>query len=147
MSLTQDYTGRCEYQVLDLPSGRVNVGVLCLLGEEGLDTVAMLDTGADLCLIPTEMARGLGLETSPDPTIPPKQQHKIVTPGGLVGGRWHNLNVFIPADEGEGLEIDMGCLAAEFWEGPVVLGWQSALRVVAIALDPETQQLFFRKAG
>jgi len=91
------------------------------------------------------MAEDLRLETGVDPDGREDQQC-ILIQGYPSYGRFHRLQISFPADEGEPLVIEMGFLAAEHWDGPLVIGWKAGLEAIAFALDPsqDVERFYFR---
>jgi len=130
VTFTQQYSAWAAY-LADYRAGphRLVVAVECRLGT--LSVFALLDTAAEWCVLPPEMATALGFDLEPDPAFPPYS-----TRYGLLFGRQERIPVTLLPEEGEPLEIDATWFISPDWPGPIVLGWKGCLERLRFALDP-----------
>lgn len=136
MTFSQDYPARASY-LADFRAGphRLVLAVACQLRQ--LPYFALLDTAADWCVLPPEVADELGFELEPDPAVPPYSTRQ-----GLVYGRLERMPVTLLAAEGDPLEVDATWFVSAAWSGPVVLGWKGCLERLRLALDPTPGEEF-----
>lgn len=135
MSLSQDYSGRAEYSSTARFAGdRLFVAVACTVSGLEHRLEAMLDTGAQWCLLPSDLAARLGLDTSADP-----EQPRLHTRLGRLTGRLERLDLYLLADDGEDLRIDATFFITPEWPGPPVIGWVGCLERLRFALDPSRE--------
>ena len=137
MIYRQEYASRASY-LADFRAGphRLVVAIACQLGL--LPLFALLDTAADWCVLPPDLADELGLELEPDPDVPPYSTRQ-----GLLYGRHERLPVTFLSGEGESLEVDATWFISADWSGPAVLGWKGCLERLRFALDPTPGEEWF----
>jgi hypothetical protein len=130
VTFTQRYSARAPY-LADFRAGphRLVIAVACQL--ETLSVFALLDTAADWCVLPPEVATALGFSLEPDPAFPPYS-----TRHGLLAGRQERMPILLLPEEGGSLEIDATWFISPDWPGPIVLGWKGCLERLRFALDP-----------
>jgi hypothetical protein len=112
------------------------VAVACQFGP--LPYFALLDTAADRCVLPPDVADELGFELEPDPDVPPYSTRQ-----GLLYGRFERVPVTLLAAEGNPLEVDATWFISADWPGPAVLGWKGCLERIRFALDPTPGEEWF----
>jgi hypothetical protein len=137
--VNQHYAGRSRYRP-DHPYGphRLLVAVECALGESALPVLALLDTGSEWCVLPGELARALGYDTSPEPLTPPLHARF-----GVLHGRLERIPIAFPAEEGEDLGVSATCFLSDDWPGPAVIGWKGLLERIRFGFDPAEESFFF----
>jgi hypothetical protein len=130
VTFTQAYLARAPY-LADFRGGphRLVLAVACQL--ETLSVFALLDTAADWCVLPPEVATALGFDLEPDPALPPYS-----TRHGLLFGRQERFPLTLLPAEGDPLEVETTWFISPDWPGPIVLGWKGCLERLRIALDP-----------
>lgn len=145
MSFTQTYAGRAHYRTFHRYGlHRLVVAVECRLEGFGSPIVALLDTGAEWSLLPTDVARELGISGEYDE---PVDEYSVR--GGVLTGRRVRIQTSFPATEGEELLLDASWFVADNWFGPVVLGWSGCLEGFRFALDPSPgqEQFYFDRSA
>jgi hypothetical protein len=121
--------------------GRLIVAARCRLGT--LETVALLDTGAEWSIFGGELAEDLEQAAEDE-----GRDVVMHTRLGRVGSRLYRLGVVLLADDGEDLHTSASVLLSRGWEGPPVLGYRGFLERIRFAIDPgggnsDEQWLFF----
>ena len=130
MALSQAYTGRTSYYTRhETPKGKLALAVAYQVGEDRV--LSLLDTGAECGIFPAELAAALGYgdPTQGVPTI-------LDTRYGRYAGHLVRIPTSIPADEGNGIDVDLTWLVIPDWPGPPVIGWGGCLERLRFALDP-----------
>jgi hypothetical protein len=124
VALTQAYTGRTFYYARqETPKGKLTLAVAYQVGEERV--LSPLDTGAECGIFPAELAAALGYD---DPTqgVPTT----LDTRYGRYAGHLVRIPVSIPAEEGDGIEVDLTWLVIPDWPGPLssvgVAAWNAS---------------------
>ena len=141
MNLTQQYTGGCRYLYL-YPAGRhmLLVAVPCLVADLPDTEIALLDTGAEWCVLPPAVAQSLGaLEPGDAPLL------RLSTRLGTVTGHLERIPVRFPAEVGASLTVDATWFISPDWPGPLVVGWKGCLERLRFALDPGEETFYFGK--
>jgi len=119
------------------PSAKIFVRIALL----GLETMAMVDTGAAVSMLEMELAEELGLLDGEGEEI------AISTRLGLCNGRLERIDLTLLADEGEALIINASVFVSRQWTGKTFLGYAGLLDHVRIALDPPTNHFYFGEVG
>ena len=130
MALTQIYTGRtCYYTRHETPAGKLTLAVEYQVEEHRV--LSLLDTGAECGIFPADLAAVLGYDAQAEgvPTV-------LDTRLGRYPGHLLRIPIFIPAAEGDGLDVDLTWVVAPGWPGPPVIGWGGCLERLRFALDP-----------
>jgi len=118
---------------------RLLVAVKCYLDDYPLPVTALLDTGAEWCVIPPSIAQRLGYDLAPDPQLRPLHSRF-----GLHRGRLERIGITFPAVDGEHLRVDSTCFVCEDWPGEVVIiGWKGCLERMRFGLDAATETFYF----
>lgn len=121
-----------------LASTDPKVYVRVAVGAPNLTTTAMLDTGASYSVLDADLADELGAFDEADaPAL------SIATRHGLLRGRLVRRRVWLPAEEGEALEVDATFWVSRDWRYGDFLGYSGFLQRIRFALDPETNQFYF----
>jgi hypothetical protein len=132
LSFTQIYNGRAYYRTFQrYGPHRLVVAVECRLDGLPSSIVALLDTGAEWSLLPTDVARVLGYSEEYDE---PVEEYSVR--GGVLTGRRARILTSFPATEGDELTLDASWFIADNWFGPIVIGWSGCLEGFRFALDP-----------
>ena len=138
MSFAQEYQGWSTYAP-DIYWGphRLLVAVPCIVSGLPVPLDALLDTAAEWCMIPRDLAALVGAG------VPPLNPIRIHTRFGLFEGLLERLPIQIPAIEGLPLTVDATWFVSADWPGPPVLGWKGCLERFRFALDPEQERFYF----
>jgi hypothetical protein len=137
VSFVQRYEGWSSYasDVYQEPY-RLFVAVPCIPGEWLIPWEGMLDTGAEWCVLPADLASLLGGDVVVDAV-------RLETRLGTFEGRLERLPVQFPAIEGEALRVEATWFVSEDWPGPLVLGWKGCLERFRFALDSREERFYF----
>lgn len=139
MTFTQTYRGRSRSRTFyQYGPHRLVLSEECRLEGISNHLVALLDTGAEWSLLPTEVARELGFGPEYDE---PMEEYSVR--GGVLTGRRAKLLTSFPAADGDELTLDAAWFVADNWLGPVVLGWSGCLEGFRFALNPTPDSEFF----
>lgn len=138
--------GAARYEALVESNGsKLVVAVNCAIGEYPTRLLALLDTGAQWSMLPSEIAGRAGLGAG-------DEEISMRTRFGRITGHLHTASVTLLAEKGEDLAVEARVIVSDEWSGPIVLGYQGLLERVRIALDPgstsaDGQWLYFARAG
>lgn len=110
------------------------VAVLCYVAGWDTPLYAMLDTGAQWCILPPFVAEALGCGFEPDPDVAP-----LSTRFGILHGRYERAALTFVAERGDGLVVDATFFVTADWPGPPVIGWKGCLERIRFALDPDPE--------
>jgi hypothetical protein len=144
--VTQSYTGKSFY-FPDYEFGSPGpsyetvllfVAIPCRLGSLRSQVLALLDTGAQWCVVPPELAEAL----TEDLEVFDHEQ-RVSTRFGLLTGRLARILITFYADEGQTLEVSSTCFLPGTWPGPPVIGWKGCLERARFALDPTPSENAF----
>jgi hypothetical protein len=130
VALTQTYTGRTGYYTRhETPTGKLTLAVEYEVEEQRV--LSLLDTGAEWGIFPADLADTLGYDPQAEgvPTV-------LDTRLGRYQGYLLRIPIFIPAEEGDGLDIELTWVVVPGWPGPPVMGWGGCLERLRFALDP-----------
>ncbi|MFO0589643.1 MAG: hypothetical protein U0441_19045 [Polyangiaceae bacterium] len=112
----------------------------------GLETHALLDTGAAWSLVGGDLADMIAEQGGEV-----RQTIILSTRLGRIRGELQELDIVLPAERGDGLRVTGSVVVATGWTGPMVLGYRGFLERLRFALDPGTQVddawFFFGSAG
>jgi predicted aspartyl protease len=140
MTLSKDYLGAvsCRPDHVDGPH-ELLLAVPCFIGESLQKTMALLDTGAEWCVLPPLVASALGVDaTEGDPMV--LHSRFGAAQGGLI-----RFPVYFHAILGSDLRVEATWFVSPDWHGPTVLGWRGCLERMRFALDPAEEQFYFAK--
>jgi hypothetical protein len=130
VALSQIYAGRKRYYTdHETPTGKLTVSVEYQV-EEHL-VLAFLDTGASCGIFPASLADALGYDAQAE-GLPTALHTRL----GDYDGYLLRIPIFIPAEEGEGLEVELTWVVSPSWPGPPTIGWGGCLERIRFALDP-----------
>jgi hypothetical protein len=139
--LNQEYQGACQCS-LDRPSesgsGSLLVAIPCRI--EGIPDIqyALLDTAAEWCVLPGEIALKLGLDTTSGP-----DSVRYETRFGRLSGKLERRTLTLIAQEGQDVEVDATFFVCSDWHDAVVVGWKGCLVRIRFALGPSTETCYF----
>jgi hypothetical protein len=138
-TITLSFTGQAYYKA-DLIADHhlLFVGVRCRIAGQLPAVHALLDTGAQWCVIQADLAQALGYDARPDPQV-----DSLHTRFGRFPGRLERIPLVFEADEGEKLEMEATWFIADGWPGPIVIGWKGCLERMRFALDPSEDAFYF----
>ena len=138
--MTQDYTGKSYYlsDYVGADGQRLLVAVPCRVADLPQTFYALLDTGATWGVLPAPLAEALGCDLAIDETIPPLQTWR-----GEVRGRLERLDLILPAEDGEDVQVEATWFVSAEWQGPMVIGWVGCLQRLRIGLDPSQDAFLF----
>jgi len=117
---------------------RLLVGVLCRVGDAPNETVGLLDTASEWCVLPARLAPALGIALQADPSVRP-----LSTRLGLIYGRMERLPLTFLAADGCDVAIEATFFVSADWFGPLVVGWKGCLERMRFMIDPEAEQFHF----
>jgi hypothetical protein len=117
------------------------VAAHCVIGDDELQTVALVDTASEWCVLEWSAAATMGFDTTR------LQDTLYHTRFGLIRGRIERMAVRLLATEGADVQIEATFFISPDWPGPTVLGWRGGLERVRIALDPFEDWLYFGEAA
>jgi hypothetical protein len=139
LTFTQTYRGRSRYRTYyQYGPHRLVIAVECRIEGIANHLVALLDTGAEWSLLPTEVAEELGYGPEYDEPV-----EVYGVRGGTLTGRRVKLLTSFPAAEGDELTINASWFIPDNWVGPVVIGWSGCLEGFRCALDPTPANEYF----
>jgi hypothetical protein len=140
-TITLSFAGKTPY-VADWIENhhRLLVSIRCRIGDLSPPVWALLDTGAEWCVLRPDIATALGYDFTPDPVVPP-----LETRFGKLYGRLERIPIIFEAEEGEDLEVPATWFISEDWPGSVVIGWKGCLERMRFALDPSEDGFYFAK--
>jgi hypothetical protein len=138
-TLTLAFAGKAPY-VADWVENyhRLLVSVRCRIGDLPSPVWALLDTGAEWCVLRPDLAEDLGYDFTPDPVVTPLEIRF-----GKLSGRLERIPMVFQAEAGEDLEVPATWFISEDWPGPVVIGWKGCLERMRFALDPGEDAFYF----
>jgi hypothetical protein len=137
MALTQTYTGRaCYYSRHQTERGKLILAVKYQINEHTV--LSLLDTGAEWGIFPADLAAALGYEAQAGDL-----ESVLLTRHGRITGHLLRIPIHIPAEEGDGLDIEPTWLVAPDWPGLPAIGWGRCLEHFRFALDPTPGQECF----
>jgi predicted aspartyl protease len=136
--LPEGFATGCQLYRDELPGtnerlARVVVTVLL----EDLDFNALLDTGANDCVLAWQVA-----EQVPQLLEPAEIQVRALG-GNVHVGLYFPVVLVFPADEGQDLTLDTFAWASETFSGPSLIGYGGMLEKIRFALDPEHNLFYF----
>jgi hypothetical protein len=100
--------------------------------------LAQLDTGAAWSILPTNIARTLGISSNLRRTM------RLSTRFGVYLGGIVRLPFTFVADDGESLDTEGTFFLADDWPWPIVfLGYSGLLDKIRFALDPQKNHFYF----
>lgn len=139
MRLTVAFDGSAHFMSsLQENHHRLLVSVRCKIGGLSPSFDALLDTGAEWCVLRPEVAEALGYDPTPDPDVP-----GLLTRFGTMRGRLVRVPFRFEAEDGDQLDVDTTSFIATDWPGPVVIGWRGCLERIRFALDPNNNLFYF----
>ena len=100
----------------------------------GMTISAILDTGAEWCIIDPELLELVDLE--------PVRQITYTTRFGDISGTLNRANIIVQAEYGEALALETTIFKADVedgdvWRLPNFLGWSNCLDRIRFAIDPD----------
>ncbi len=138
MSFPEDYQGWLRYQSdLRVDTHRLPVCVSVRIGHLRYATHCLVDTAADWCVFPPELARELGYIPDPEGFT------RLSTRFGSFDGSLERTPVQFPAEEGEPLVVEATWFVSNDWPGPPVLGWKGCLGRFRFAFNPREERFYF----
>lgn len=108
------------------------------VGAPALTTLAMLDTGSTYSVLDADMAEQLGAFDEADAPVV-----DLATRHGLLRGSLVRRRVWLLAEEGTSLQVDATFWVAREWRYGHFLGYTGFLQRIRLALDPQSNQLYF----
>lgn len=131
--------GRASYLDQDPNSAAGQARIHVRIRPEGLQAplLAILDTGAPWCVLPSEL-----VELSGHPPIDEEDQ-RLLTKDGRFTGKLYRVAITLLADEGESIEVESTVFSSPEWNGPVFIGYNGLLERIRFALDPPNRHLYF----
>lgn len=137
MSLVREFDGLCPYNLDDTWEGhRMLVSVPCYVGNDIVPIDAMLDTGAEWCVLPLDYADSLD-----DSVV--EGVVRLHTRFGLLEGQLMRCPVRFAAAEGLSVSVEATWFVSEHWFGPAILGWKGCLERFRFALDQRDSSFCF----
>jgi hypothetical protein len=104
------------------------VGVRCRLVDLGLETQALLDTGAEWSVVGGDMADALSLTGGAPMTMS--------TRFGKISGELHKIRFELLAEKGDSLEVQATAFVAAGFPRDLVIGFRGFLESLRFALSP-----------
>jgi len=115
--------------------------IACRFDELGSEMDALLDTGAQYCVMRSDVAVELSLDLAAEP-------HQTILWGSdRIEGVLRKYWVRIPALLGEDIEVEATWFVSEDYDGPMVLGWVAFLDSLdafgcKLGVRPDEESLF-----
>ncbi|HEY0511498.1 MAG TPA: hypothetical protein VGH73_06320 [Thermoanaerobaculia bacterium] len=100
--------------------------------------VAMVDTAAPWCIFEPGIGQLIGESFDRVST-----DVSLSTRLGTFRGSLYRGPLFVPALEGEPLDVEMTVFVSPDWQGPNFVGYQGLLQRIRFAVDPETNLFYF----
>jgi hypothetical protein len=116
---------------------RLLVAVPCIIAGWPIPLDAMLDTGAEWCVLPGELAAALREPTGAGEVV------GLATRLGTFHGRLQRFAVRFPAEVGDPVTVEATWFVCEECPGPPVLGWRGCLERIRFAIDPGERRFYF----
>jgi len=136
--LPPDFVGGYQWYLDALPSSTdLAPRIVVTVVVEGLEITALVDTGANQCILGWAVAEQL---------IPAASELTIQV--RALGGNVHRGMLFpvvvtLLADDGDPVSLQIAAWSAETFNGPNLIGYGGVLERLRIALDPETNRFYF----
>ena len=121
-------------------SATSSIYVRILVDELGVELVALVDTGAPYCIIPTEIADELALDRTAGQPI------RLSTRVGRLDGVLQRIKLTLLADEGEAITVDATVFVPDQWDHVSFLGYAGFLERLNFGVRPSTNEFFFGPA-
>ena len=118
------------------PNSAIYVRVILPIGN-GVEVLALLDTGSPYCILSPDFCNQLGLRPVDG------FRTTLNTRGGSVEGWLHRVDLTIPAEAGDDLEIDATVFAPIEWRHGEFLGYSGLLGRINFAIQPNQNKFFF----
>lgn len=117
---------------------RLVVGVECRIGALPDPLLALLDTAAEWCVLPSAVAAAAGemLDLLPIAI-------ELHTRLGTFTGQLARLPLQLVAVDGQSLTVNATWLVCPDWPGPPVIGWKGCLERCRFALEPAEEAFYF----
>ncbi len=112
------------------------------LPEVGIETLAMVDTGAPWCILERPLA-----EAVEDRFFDLDQEVVLSTRLGRISGRLYSGTVILIPEEGAELSIQATFFLSPEWTGGNFLGYLGCLDRFRSALDPQENCFYFGPLG
>jgi hypothetical protein len=128
--------GAYFYPLHEVGHHKLIMGIECEFLAIQKKQIAMLDTGAELCVAGNDVYQLFLAEHGflGDSII---GKRKINTRLGNFEGTLHRIEIVLAAIWGEDLLVEGTFLFCEEWEGPTVLGFHGFLERIRLAIDPD----------
>ena len=103
---------------------------------QGRQFNALLDTGASFCVLAWDVAEDLGLD------VVQGSPEMRALGGSIHEGVVFDVELMLPADQGEHLTVATSVWTSETFHGPSLIGYCGLLEKIRFAVDP-AQNLFY----
>jgi hypothetical protein len=120
------------------PHARIYVKFRPEGADSNLSFLALLDTGGHFCILSQDVA-GLIRNHLTERL----QEVRLRTARGLIRGDLYRHKIFLIADKGESLAIDVNALVVPDWSGPCFVGYSGVLEYLCFAIDSRTNRFYF----
>jgi hypothetical protein len=100
--------------------------------------LAMVDTAAPWCIFEPRISKLIR-----DSFYRVSEDIVLSTRLGSFRGSLYRGPLFVPALDGEPLDIEMTVFVSPDWPGPNFIGYQGLLQRIRFAVDPETNLFYF----
>jgi hypothetical protein len=139
--------GSCAYEYRPATAREDSPRIMIPVRIQGVETIAMVDTGGLYLVCNQELANLLDLgEVS---LVERDVQMKIPRCGGSVTGNLYLASLILLAEEGNGLELEVTAFVPRHWivvdqDQPLaIVGWWSCLEKIRFAVDPGSDIFYF----
>jgi hypothetical protein len=100
--------------------------------------LAMVDTAAPWCIFESRIS-----ELIRESCDRVSEDILLSTRLGTFRGKLYRGPLFVPALDGEPLNVEMTAFVSPDWPGPNFIGYQGLLQRIRFAVDPETNLFYF----
>lgn len=108
------------------------------IAGRSITVFAFVDTGAPYVMVGPDLIEALALRPAS-----PAAQVRIQTRIGLIRGFLDSLDLVIPAEDGESLQVQATVFASDEWDKGVFLGYAGCMSRMNFAVQPQANQFFF----
>lgn len=135
-------TGAIRYVYRPATESETTNRIILKLQVADAEIDAILDTGAPYPILAPRLARQAGLDR-----LPPLERKIMLIRGMRLDGSIIRVNMTLPADEGEDLDVDATVFipdVEEYWgDFPSFIGQIGFLERMRFAVDPSTDTFYF----
>lgn len=107
-------------------------------GGRSIAVIAFVDTGSPYVMVGPDVIEALGLRPHSAAV-----HITVHTRMGLIDGFLDSVDLVIPAEDGESLQIAANVFASDKWDQGVFLGYAGCMTHFNFAVQPDANKFFF----